>query len=61
MRTLAVYGDYRYSYTAVVERQIKFRQGRESTKDLHHPGPVRVTVLDDTYKNWKLLYAPTGA
>ena len=38
-RMKAVYGDYSYPFTAVVEWCNKFRQGREPTKDLSRPGP----------------------
>ena len=38
-RLQAVYGDYCFSHTAVVEWCNKFRQGRESTKDLARPRP----------------------
>ena len=39
----AVYGDYSYSHTAVVDWCNKFRKGRESTKDLARPGPARAS------------------
>ena len=45
-RMKAVYGDYSYSHTAVVEWCNKFREGRESTKDLAHPGPARAAASD---------------
>ena len=43
-RMKAVYGDYSYSHTAMVEWCNKFRQGRKSTKDFARPGPVRVAA-----------------
>ena len=46
----AVYNAYSYSHTAVVEWCNKFRQGRESTKDLARPGPARVAASDENVR-----------
>ena len=46
----AVYGDYSYCHTAVVEWWNKFRQRRESTKDLARPGPARVTASNENVR-----------
>ena len=48
----AVYGDCSYSHTAVVEWCNKFRQGRESTKDLVRPRPACVAA---SYENVRQL------
>lgn len=41
----AVYSDHSYVYTTNARRCNKFRQERESTKYLDHPGPTGVAAL----------------
>ena len=53
-RIKAVYGDYSYSHTAVVEWCNKFRQGRESTKDLARSGPARVAASDENVRQLEI-------
>ncbi|KAF7272417.1 hypothetical protein GWI33_014804 [Rhynchophorus ferrugineus] len=49
-----VYGDCCYSYTAVAEWCSKFRQGRESTKDLARPGPARAATSEENVRQLEL-------
>lgn len=53
-RLKAVYGDYRYFHTAVVEWWNNFWQGRDSIKDLACPRSARVAAAEENVR--KLLY-----
>lgn len=48
-------GDYNYSHLAVVEWCYKFRQWRDSTKDLARSGPQRVAASDGNVRHLEIV------